>query len=419
MSSTMIILLDGYSRSVIKTDVAEIAMQGAMFVNNLAEIPDNILKENKTVIVFESYFQNNDSYSCIRLFKKIFKLDYIFIGSDSTLLERLQEYGRVYYANVRTIDFATIQGAYFDDKSLESKSDSIYNKEIVTLAEKIVSQPDGYDAKFCKLADNFLAISSELELKTVQLKQTKNELSILQNTNAALLAEEDALSTGLLDMFKNAKRLNDSLKAYEMILSKPVYDKILVHKYVNKPSIVYLKVYEEFFNFEQYVETLVNVFKLQKHCTIKVLRLYDNTGAKRVKVLPEYYHVLTNSFFMEDVIREQYVAKIGDYQEVMDILLANKLGVDVLLIIDCKDFEDIIVNDCTVQLNACSSAEHLEKFGLLKENTLVCFEDEEEYLSWDNYKIDDLTEQETFLYLSARKAITRVVSLYNLYTNTI
>jgi len=77
------------------------------------------------------------------------------------------------------------------------------------------------------------------------------------------------------------------------------------------------------------------------------------------------------------------------------------------------------VNDCTVQLNACNSAEHLEKFGLLKENTLVCFEDEEEYLSWDNYKIDDLTEQETFLYLSARKAITRVVSLYNLYTNTI
>ena len=46
MSSTMIILLDSYSRSVIKTDVAEIAMQGVMFVNNLAEIPDNILKEN-------------------------------------------------------------------------------------------------------------------------------------------------------------------------------------------------------------------------------------------------------------------------------------------------------------------------------------------------------------------------------------
>ena len=62
----MIILLDSYSRSVIKTDVAEIAMQGVMFVNNLAEIPDNILKENKTVIVFESYFQNNDSYSCNR-----------------------------------------------------------------------------------------------------------------------------------------------------------------------------------------------------------------------------------------------------------------------------------------------------------------------------------------------------------------
>ena len=42
-----------------------------------------------------------------------------------------------------------------------------------------------------------------------------------------------------------------------------------------------------------------------------------------------------------------------------------------------------------------------------------------ELIYWDNYKIDDLTEQESFLYLSARKAITRVVSLYNLYTNTI
>ena len=249
MNSTIIILLDSYSRSVIKTDVAEIAMQGAMFINNLAEIPDNILKENKTVIVFESYFQNNDSYSCIRLFKKIFKLEYVFIGSDSILLEQLQEYGRTYYADVSTIDFSTIQGAYFDDKSLESRKNSIYNKEIVSLAQKIVSQPDGYDAKFCKLADNFLAVSSELELKNTQLKQVRNELSILQNTNAALLAEEDVLSEGLTDMFKNAKRLNDSLKSYEMILSKPVYDKILVHKYVNKPSIVYLKVYEEFFNF--------------------------------------------------------------------------------------------------------------------------------------------------------------------------
>lgn len=416
--STIIILLDSYSKSLIKTDIAEIAMKGAMFVNNLAEIPDTVLKDSKRVVVFESYFKNRDSYSTIRLFKNLLNLEYIFIGTDTKLLEYLKEYGSVYKANVSTIDYATIQGAIFGDKSLETDNSSTYNMEIIELAKKIVSQPDEYDAQYCKLADNFLALSAELEHKIAQLNIMKNEVSILSNTNASLIAEGNMLSVGLTDMFVNAKSLNDSLKTYEMILSKPVYDKILVHKYNNKPNIVYVKVYEEFYNFEQYVETLVNVFKLQKHCTIKILRLYDNTGAKRIKVLPKYYKVLTNSFLMEDVMREQFIAKVGDYREIMNMLLTNKLGVDILLVIDCKDFEDIVVNDCTLLLNACTNAEHLKKFGLLKENTLVSFEDESEYLSWNSYKIDDLTEQESFLYLSARRAITQVINLFNLYTST-
>lgn len=76
-----ILLLDSISKKFIKTNTTELGLMGITIVNSFDEITDDMLSNNKNLIILESYFQNNASYSDVRLFKSLFgSLRFVFLG---------------------------------------------------------------------------------------------------------------------------------------------------------------------------------------------------------------------------------------------------------------------------------------------------------------------------------------------------
>lgn len=87
-----ILLLDSISKKFIKTNTTELGLMGITIVNSFDEITDDMLSNNKNLIILESYFQNNASYSDVRLFKSLFgSLRFVFLGVNQEFLDTLKE----------------------------------------------------------------------------------------------------------------------------------------------------------------------------------------------------------------------------------------------------------------------------------------------------------------------------------------
>ena len=105
----------------------------------------------------------------------------------------------------------------------------------------------------------------------------------------------------------------------------------------------------------------------------------------------------------------------------LELLLANKSMLNILLIFDCKSANDVTIVGPYLPFNLCRDASHLEAFGLPKENTIVNkigSDEEDEALVFKDCsdkldKIDDLNDQ--FLYLSNLKVFQRILELTRLY----
>lgn len=52
-----ILLLDSISKKFIKTNTTELGLMGITIVNSFDEITDDMLSNNKNLIILESYFQ--------------------------------------------------------------------------------------------------------------------------------------------------------------------------------------------------------------------------------------------------------------------------------------------------------------------------------------------------------------------------
>lgn len=414
---TAILLLDSVSRKYIKTNITELGLMGVILVNNFNEITDDMLKSCNRVVVLESYMHNVNSYSDIRLFKAILNIDFTFMGLDDAILDTLTEYGNVFRADITMLDFEMIQAALYQDEALENHKDSAKTYiDNMTVAKNIVNNEDNFDEKITNLAKEFITVSTELQRSKENLKKSEESCNNLQNINSKLSTENSALTAGFSQMLENAVSLNKGLKEYERIMSQDIYSKINIASYPDKPMIIYLKEIEELIHQNQFIETLFEMLRLQGRQSVKVLRLYDGNSCRRVKSLPAYYYRVRNQFLVSDITTNDFIVKVGDYTDIMDVLLTNKTGLDILIIVDCKSFDDVIINSASMFLNLCRNRHNLEAYELSKDNTIVNGYEDSEYLTWDHYEeLQNLmSREERFLYLASRPVMKQVFDLYRL-----
>ena len=418
-----ILLLDSISKKFIKTNTTELGLMGITIVNSFDEITDDMLSNNKNLIILESYFQNNASYSDVRLFKSLFgSLRFVFLGVNQEFLDTLKEYGDVFCADPTLIDYEMIQAAVFGDKVLEDTTGIVHNyNDNANFAKNILENEDTFDSKVINIARDFLSLESELRRQHMLCAEWKEKTENLQNVNAHLTSENNSLIEGFEEMMRNSIKLNKSLKEYERIMSKDVYSKISLSNYPNRPIIVYLKEIEELVHQNALIDTLFEILRLQGRHSVKVLRLFDGASCRRVKALPDNYHVIRNQFLVSEITTNDFIAKVGDYREILDIILSNKTGLDVLILVDSKAQDDVILSGTQMYFNLCRNRHNLENYNLVRDNTIVNGIEDNNYLVWEHYdQLPSLvSKEEKFLFLASRPVMRTLYDLFCLMSSRV
>ena len=415
-----ILLLDDNSKRIVKTNITDLSLHNILFVNNLGEITDDMISSTKNVIVLEGFLRGSTGLSDLRLYKALQELQYFYIGQDEVLIKEASSVAHVFHANIATLNYDIISAALYRDISLEEVNVDFVG-DSVAFARAICKNNNEFDKKFVELAQEFLAAESCITKLQKELKSEHKKVIRLEANNEKINNENEMLTGSYAEMLAKAHELNLNLQEYEHILTKDIYDKLKLHNYPNRPQIIYLKEYEELNHLYSLINTLFEVFRIQGKNSVKVLQLLDSTKCNRAKVLPEYFTLIENGYLLKDVITNDFICKIGDYSRILDTLLTNRASLDVLIIVDCKDYNDTVIGGSFLQFNMCRNVKHLENYGLIPENTIVNNSDNDLFLSWDHYvNYNDFEDNdEKFLFLSSQPIIQKILELSQIFQESV
>jgi hypothetical protein len=300
-----------------------------------------------------------------------------------------------------------------EDSEAECKLDAIQR------AKEITDSESNYDALAIEMANALLGYHDKAEYLERSVNELKKRNSNLETLNSKIRVDRDLLLTGYKQILNETAAEQAMLKQYEAVFTSDVYAKVRMHDYSNRPMVIYFKEYEDFLNLDEMIETLFSVFVMQERKTVKVLRFFDSSTSKKMLTVPEYYTKLYNEYSMADVLSNDYVCKSGDYRRILDKVLLNETGVDILIVIDSKDYNDTILSGMPLQMNLCREVGHLNAFHLNAVNTLVNTGDEESKYFWGRYDTEGMTDEDKFLFLSSRRSIRNIVDLCHLFEESV
>lgn len=408
----VVLVLDDKSKQMTKIDNSILNSADIKIVNSLFEIEESSLGEERVVVILEGIVKEWQSVSTLRLFKELMHLEYVFLSSDRDFNFAMKQLGRVYVARTTVIDFELVQAAVYADDSMTSEE--TVNAGSIDYANQLLQEQCSKEIK--SLANAYLATVQREKLLQEQILQQQKEYTELLNQRNLLEAENKKWSDGCATLVSRTKALNNALERYEVALSQDFYNKFSLSMYQNRPDIVYIKVFTDFDGLDLLLETLVDAFRVQGDESVKVVRLFDSSGNRKIRLLPKYYHKLRNNYGIQEVINSDFICKSGDYNNLMDRLLTNKYGLNVLIVVDEKDNDDVIFTGSYLQYNLCKRVKDAEVLGLPQNETVVNVE-HPEWLNWRTIDLSGYSKKEAFLKLSSRKVVQNIVTTASRYTS--
>lgn len=425
-----LLLLDDNSKAAIKTNISAMSSNGIHFITSLAEINDKLVESCNKLIILDGYLELSRSYMDLLLYKSLYDLQLYYLGNNDSWLHYMKPISTCYRCKISVLDQDVIQAALYQDNSLEATEDLNEFDDCTTLAQSVLNDNKSTSAVEAKLANSLLSIKQREDILLNENHELRERNEQLEDENLKMRKKEQILTDKYSQLIDSSITLNRTLKEYEVVLTRNIYTKLDVHNYGNRPDIIYIKEYEDLPELDSLLDTLFNVFRIQMQKSVKVLRLYDNSGNRKLAVLPDYYNVILNKYTSSDISSNDFLAKTGDYLNVLDSLLMNRINLDVLIIVDCKDHNDTVLTGSALQLCTCRDREHMEAFGLKGDNTIVYGDDGSQNdtevnlapnsapMMWGDYDFDG-TNNEQFVFYSSRPVIKKILLLFDYFKQSI
>lgn len=414
MSKTTVpvyLLLDEVSRNMLVSSVAELVTNGVEVIRELSEVSKN--RDIKKVVVLEPYLSKRTSYSELILFKRVLGLEFIYLGRDQDLLRSMANIAECHKMDFSNVNYEMLYGIYYKDPAVIKKFDTkVITMSAVREAQELLK--GSLDSSVRSVCETVLSFSSISEHNSSVIESQNKTIEFLQAQISQLSETNRQLEKSYHNVISNAVALNESLRQYEVILSRDIYDKIDINKYNSRPSILYLKEYQELMGLNSFLITLSDMFRLQKRMSTKVLMLFDSHDSNRLTRLDSLYTIVKTKYQKRTLIEKDYLVKVGPYRDILDILLNNETNLDVLIIVDCKSHRDFVLSGNFLMLGMCREEANLGKFSLNPKASIVN-DSITSRLSWESKP--DLSEfktaEEKFVYLSSRSVISDIYKAFS------
>lgn len=410
-----ILVLEESVRSQLKSNISHLSIYGIEIVEDIRKITKPMVTKTRKVIILGSY--RYDALDDLKLFKEVLGLEYYFISNDEKLLSLMKSLCKCFYLEHLEISNKMLDAILMGDKAEQEKykvdeflADERRKNNSLTLANRILEGTT--DSVMSTLCKDYIRCSSLLDMCLDNEKDYTERISTLESMVLSSSRELNSVYDSYKSLVQEVMEQEKFLKDYKVYFTQDLYKRISLSKYKNRPRILYLKEYQDLLHEDSFLITLFNSLKIQGNLSCKIVRLHDSNDLHRIKMLQDRYTVIDSSFKESDLIISDFILSYGSYEKMFDLLLSNKYSLDVLIVLDCKKHDSVILDGVdVVYLNICRNKEMATKLGLKEINTVV--NNSDSALSWDTYRIYKKlkTNEERFEYLSSRPIIRRIYSL--------
>lgn len=415
MSSNMnlncILVLDEDVKASLQSSIYNLTIYGVTIINSITELTKEMLESTNKVVFLGAI--NYNSLENLKFYKEVLELDYYFISDDELILDLVSDFCKCFYLNYVSIDSNLLYAVLMDDKVEQNKYRPIETK--LTRKEELEKNlAVATNEDKIKCLKEMILYNDLLSSKLSNEKDLKDKIAHLELDLINRITELDLVQSAYDDLLEKVLKQNSVLKDYEIYLTEDLYKSVSTSKYPNRPKILYFKEFQPLIHEYSFFKTLFDMFRVQAKKSCKVVRLHDSHDLVRIKTLESRYKLVNSKFLESDIINSDFILSYGNYSKLFDVLLTNKGGLDILIILDCKSFDETVVEDSEmVYFNICRNPNVMETLGLKSVNT-INNNNRDSIMSWDTYEEFDSIKSpgDKFTFLASRDVIKRIYSLY-------
>lgn len=408
-----IILIDGSIKSKLKSNIANLVSYGATIVDDVRQINKDMVSKTNRVLIVGTF--RYDSLDDLKIYKAILGLDYYFVSDDELMVNTMKNYATSSLLEYSNLNSNLVYSILYGDKGEQSKY--LVNDNKVTsdcIAQDVLDS--SHDSVISELARDYLRHRDLLrDQKTLERKYI-DKISRLESQTLQNLSEIDNLRSSYKNLINKVINQEKALKDFSIYFTEDIYHKVSLSRYKERPLILYFKEYQEMIHENSFLVTLFNSIQLQSNRSCKVVRLHDSCDLVRVKHLEDSYKVINSEFIESEIITSDFILSYGNYTKLFNLLLTNKYKLDVLIILDCKKHDSVVLGGAEmIYFNICRNKSVANYLGLPDSSTIL--NNDISTLSWDTYSEYDKfpTDQDRFKFLSSRSVIRHIYSLISSY----
>lgn len=404
-----LLVIDDSTKKKMTNNIADLAGYGVEIIDNIREITRDMHKKTRKVILLGSF--RFDGLDDLKIHKDLLDLTYYLITNDTVMADLMKDFCKCYVMDYTSINSNMLYSILYDDRGEQSRykltdTDVTPRKDMQALLD---STGDGILRDVCM---EYIRLSTILEDMLVKEEGYVKAIRNLESQNLQHLREIELLSSSLQDLVAKTLKQNEILKEHKIAFSTDFYNKLFLssNKYSKRPKVLYFKEYEEMIHESSFLTTLFDTFVNQGKMATKIVRLHDSVDVMRVKKLEKSYYPVNGEFLESKVVNEDYIISFGNYQKLLDLLLVNKYGLDLLIIVDCKKYNDFVIHgDGVAYYSICRNIKNSQSLNLSEMRTVT--NNSKSPMSWNtysNYKTVCEDRDTKLKFLSSREPIKRI-----------
>lgn len=407
-SSAVLLLLDDKSKRECELNISELLDNEVTVIESLNEIDNNLINQGyRTLVILEKFPETPGSISDLKLYKYAFNLDVRYIGVDKLYLSLMEDVAVCYTISLKDLNYTALFGVINNDSAILETYEIDENK-FISETDKIRNELEfngQYTESVSLLYETLMQVFNYATIKSKQVTELKKRIEQLEKINNSNCSLVDRVYSELLRLIEEEGKRSKALEQYECLLSKDTFETLSVSDYSRRPIIVYFKQYTKLNYLDELIFTLYQACRLHLSLRCKMVKFYDSNASIETQLQPSFYKYLKNNYNETEIDINDFICKFGDYKNVADYLLSNRLGIDVLFVFDLRSHDKRFIDGCDLTFDMIQDLRDAKKLN--KNINIVISNNPECNLSWNpsSYDIENITSMDSLYRLTSQKVV--------------
>lgn len=323
--NNLVVVIDRFTKETATSITYDVLSKHVAVITDIKELGDE--HSQSKVVLFEPALSVIATPENLAELKRTLGVTFYVVYQDDRVMDSLRDIVTAVKADYSNISWNLVYAVVNDDSAILEP----YQRSVRVLdgfkvfRDKIPVDVQDYLDRFRGSYLNLIQVARKLYEDNAGLReyiQTQN--SIGRQTIA-----------GLTELKKLLDKSQDKVNAYEALLSEQ-YDVSFGGFYAERPRVLYIKQVSHVAGVDTLISVLFTVLTKQYRSSCKVVKLVDNTNALTMRYLPNIYVPITDPYNTSELLRNDFLMKLGAYSVMFDTLMLNRSGLQYLIVHDLR-----------------------------------------------------------------------------------